>query len=97
MKRCRWTIDALTPSRTSRRFWRLFSELPSTFDEMPNARFSFSRATLRTQACNLKIGGEDDIYSAHIGLDIAPWRSLKERSTMSGTGWQPPEYDADNS
>jgi len=57
-------------SRTTRQFWRLFSDLP--FEVQRDAKRAF-RAFLNNPAHPglqfKKLEGEDNVYSARIGLD----------------------------
>ena len=56
-------------SRTTRRFWRLFSDLP--FDAQRDAKraYRFFQSNPAHPGLQFKkLEGEDDIYSARIGL-----------------------------
>lgn len=70
-------------SRTTRKFWRLFSDLPS--DVQRDARRAYS--TFRTNPAHpslqfKKIEGEDDIYSARIGLGYRALAIMKKDSIV---------------
>jgi hypothetical protein len=66
-------------SRTTRQFWRLFSDLP--FDAQRDAKrayrlFQANRAHPGLQF--KKLEGEDDIYSARIGLEYRALAVVKK-------------------
>jgi hypothetical protein len=57
-------------SRTTRQFWRLFSDLPSeTQRDAKRAYRLFSSNPAHPGLQFKKLEGEDDIYSARIGLE----------------------------
>ncbi len=56
-------------SRTTRQFWRLFSKLPSDVQrEAKGAYRLFRTSPLHPSLQFKKLEGEDDVYSARIGL-----------------------------
>ena len=67
-------------SRTTRQFWRLFSDLPIEAQQGAKRAFRLFRSNPAHPGLQFKkLEGEEDIYSARIGLD---YRSgcLEERS-----------------
>jgi len=66
-------------SRTTRRFWRRFSELP--FDVQRDAKRAYRLFQSNPAHPGLqfkKIEGEGDIYSARIGLDYRALAVMKK-------------------
>jgi hypothetical protein len=59
----------LTRSRTTRQFWRLFSDLPDEVQQDAKRAYSlFLNNPAHPSLHFKKLEGEDDIYSARIGL-----------------------------
>jgi hypothetical protein len=57
-------------SRTTRQFWRLFSGLPSDVQRDAKRAYRLFEANPAHPGLQFKkLEGEDDIYSARIGLD----------------------------
>ena len=66
-------------SRTTRQFWRLFSELP--FDAQQNAKRVYRLFQSNPAHPGLqfkKLEGEDNVYSARIGLDYRALAVMKK-------------------
>ena len=66
-------------SRTTRQFWRRFSELP--FDVQRDAKRAYRLFQSNPAHPGLqfkKLEGEDDIYSARIGLDYRALAVMKK-------------------
>jgi len=66
-------------SRTTRQFWRLFSDLPS--DVQRDAKRAYRLFVSNPSHPGLqfkKLEGEDDIYSARIGLDYRALAVVKK-------------------
>jgi hypothetical protein len=66
-------------SRTTRQFWRLFSDLP--FDAQRDAKRAYRLFVSNPAHPGLqfkKLEGEDDIYSARIGLDYRALAVMKK-------------------
>ncbi|MBZ5725345.1 MAG: hypothetical protein LAP87_10135 [Acidobacteriia bacterium] len=66
-------------SRTTRRFWRLFSDLP--FDVQRDAKRAYRLFQSNPAHPGLqlkKLEGEDDIYSARIGLGYRDLAVMKK-------------------
>jgi hypothetical protein len=60
----------LIESRTTRRFWRLFSGLPPDAQRDAKQAYRLFRANPAYPALQFKkLEGEDDLYSVRIGLD----------------------------
>jgi hypothetical protein len=77
-RRCCWTIcfDAVPDHR---QFWRLFSDLP--VDAQRDAKRAFRLFASNPAHPGLqfkKLEGEDDIYSARIGLDYRALAVMKK-------------------
>jgi hypothetical protein len=73
-------------SRTTRQFWRLFSDLPSDVQrEAQNAYRLFQANPAHPGLHFKKLQGEEDIYSARIGLDYRALAVMK-KIALSGTG-----------
>lgn len=57
-------------SRTTRRFWHLFSDLPFAVQRDAKRAFRLFEANPAHPGLQFKkLGGEDEIYSVRIGLD----------------------------
>jgi len=68
-------------SRKTRRFWRLFSELPFEIQQEAKRAYRLFRANPAHPSLHFKkVEGESDIYPARIGLD---YRAL---AVMKGNG-----------
>jgi len=66
-------------SRTARQFWRLFSDLPSDVQrEAQNAYRLFQANPAHPGLHFKKLQGEEDIYSARIGLDYRALAVMKK-------------------
>ena len=66
-------------SRTTRQFWRLFSELPREVQrEAQSAYRLFQDNPMHPGLHFKKLEGEDDIYSARIGLDYRALAVMKK-------------------
>ncbi len=66
-------------SHTTRRFWRLFSELPGEVQlEAKRAFVLFSRDPTHPGLHFKKLEGQDSIYSARIGLDYRALAVVKK-------------------
>jgi hypothetical protein len=66
-------------SRTTRQFWRLFSDLPA--DAQRQAQRAYRRFQSNPAHPGLqfkKLEGEDDIYSARIGLEYRALAVMKK-------------------
>ncbi len=66
-------------SRTTRQFWRLFSDLPA--DAQLEAQRAYRRFQSNPAHPGLqfkKLEGEDDIYSARIGLEYRALAVMKK-------------------
>ena len=66
-------------SRTTRQFWRLFSDLP--FDAQRDAKRAYRlfQANMAHPGLQFKkLEGEDDIYSARIGLEYRALAVVKK-------------------
>ena len=73
-------------SRTTRRFWRLFSDLP--LDAQRDAKRAYGLFQSNPAHPGLqfkKLEGEDDIYSVRIGLGYRALAVMKKH-VSSGTG-----------
>ena len=65
-------------SRTTRRFWRLFSGLPPEIQQEAKRAYRLFRASPAHPSLHFKkVEGESDIYSARIGLDYRALAVLK--------------------
>ncbi|HXB73973.1 MAG TPA: hypothetical protein VNY05_37385 [Candidatus Acidoferrales bacterium] len=65
-------------SRTTRRFWRLFSDLPTDAQREAKRAYRLFQANPAHPGLHFKkLEGEDDIYSARIGLDYRALAVMK--------------------
>jgi hypothetical protein len=70
-------------SRTTKKFWRLFSDLPADVQE--NARRAYLLFQSNPAHPSLqfkKLEGEDDVYSARIGLGYRALAVMKKDSVI---------------
>jgi hypothetical protein len=66
-------------SRTTRKFWRLFSALPSDVQRDATRAYGIFRANPAHPSLQFKkMEGEDDIYSALIGLGYRALAVMKK-------------------
>jgi hypothetical protein len=66
-------------SRTTRRFWRLFSGLPVDVQREAQRAYQLFQANPAHPGLHFKkLEGEDDIYSARIGLDYRALAVMKK-------------------
>src|ERR1017187_2823115 len=75
--------STLIQSRTTRRFWRLFAELPPAAQQEAKCVYCLFLAP-HPRLHFKKLEGQDDVYPAHIGLD---YRALL---------WFTPSRECDN-
>jgi len=69
----------LTPSRTTRQFWRLFSDLPTEIQQDAKRAYSLFQSNPSHPSLHFKkLEGEDDIYSARIGLGYRALAVMKK-------------------
>jgi len=69
----------LIQSRTTRRFWRLFSDLPAEVQQEARRAYQLFQANPAHPALRFKkLEGEDDIYSARIGLGYRALAVMKK-------------------
>ncbi|MGO9262862.1 MAG: hypothetical protein ACLQU1_42275 [Bryobacteraceae bacterium] len=65
-------------SRTTRQFWRLFSDLPSDTQQDAKRAYRLFRSNPAPPSLQFKkLEGEDDIYSARIGLEYRALAVMK--------------------
>ena len=65
-------------SRTTRRFWRLFFDLPPEIQPEAKRAYRLFRASPAHPSLHFKkVEGENDIYSARIGLDYRALAVMK--------------------
>jgi hypothetical protein len=68
----------LIQSRTTWRFWRLFSDLPPDVQRETKRAYRLFRTNPAHPGLHFKkMEGEDDIYSARIGLDYRALAGMK--------------------
>jgi hypothetical protein len=66
-------------SRTTRKFWRLFSGLPGDIQRDATRAYSLFQGNPAHPGLQFKkLEGEDDIYSARIGLDYRALAVMKK-------------------
>ena len=66
-------------SRTTRQFWRLFSDLPLDAQQGAKRAFRLFQSNPAHPGLQFKkLEGEDDIYSARIGLDYRALAVMKK-------------------
>lgn len=66
-------------SRTTRRFWRLFSDLPLEVQRDAKHAYRLFRSNPAHPGLQFKkLEGEDDIYSVRIGLDYRALAVMKK-------------------
>jgi hypothetical protein len=69
----------LIQSRTTRRFWRLFSDLPAEVQQEARRAYQLFQTTPAHPGLRFKkVEGEDDIYSARIGLGYRALAVMKK-------------------
>jgi len=69
----------LIRSRTTRRFWRLFRDLPADVQRDAQQAYRLFRANPVHPGLQFKkLEGEDDIYSARIGLDYRALAAMRK-------------------
>lgn len=69
----------MTQSRTTRRFWRLFSELPSDVQREAKGAYRLFQSNPSHPSLQFKkVEGEDDIYSARISLGYRALAVMKK-------------------
>ena len=81
-------------SRTTRQFWRLFSQLPS--DTQRDARRAYRMFQTNPAHPGLrfkKLEGEDNIYSIRIGLGYRALAAMKKDRIVWYWIGSPTEYD----
>ena len=65
-------------SRTTRKLWRLFRDLPNDVQRDAKRAYSLFQANAAHPGLQFKkLEGEDDIYSARIGLDYRALAVMK--------------------
>jgi hypothetical protein len=68
----------LIQSRTTRQFWRLFSDLPQDVQREAKRAYRLFQTNPAHPGLHFKkLEGEDDIYSARIGLDYRALAVMK--------------------
>ena len=66
-------------SRTTRQFWRLLNRLPPEVQREAKDAYRLFKANPAHPGLHFKkLGGEDDIYSARIGLDYRALAAMKK-------------------
>ncbi|MEO8100321.1 MAG: hypothetical protein ABI811_21660 [Acidobacteriota bacterium] len=66
-------------SRTTRRFWRLFSQLPDEVQRDAKRAYTLFQSNPAHPGLHFKkLEGEDDIYSARIGLNYRALAVVKK-------------------
>lgn len=66
-------------SRTTRRFWRLFSDLPAEVQQEAKRAYQLFQTNPAHPGLQFKkLEGEDDIYSARIGLGYRALAVMKK-------------------
>jgi hypothetical protein len=69
----------LIPSRTTRQFWRLFFDLPSEVQRDAKRAYGLFQSNPAHPSLHFKkLEGEDDIYSARIGLGYRALAAVKK-------------------
>jgi hypothetical protein len=69
----------LIQSRTTRRFWRLFSDLPAEVQQEARRAYQLFQTNPAHPALRFKkLEGENDIYSARIGLGYRALAVMKK-------------------
>jgi hypothetical protein len=73
-------------SRATRQFWRLFSRLPIDVQRDAKRAYALFRSNPTHPGLQFKkLEGDDDIYSARIGLDYRAL-AVMQKDRWSGTG-----------
>jgi len=68
----------LIESRTTRQFWRLFADLPREVQQDAKRAYRLFRASPAHPSLHFKkLEGEEDIYSARIGLNYRALAVMK--------------------
>jgi len=82
-------------SRTTRKFWRLFRDLPNDIQRDAKRAYRLFQANAAHPSLQFKkLEGEDDIYSAGIGLDYRALAVMKnDRSCGIGLAITPITID----
>lgn len=81
-------------SRTTRRFRRLFGKLPSDVQQEAKSAYRLFRANPKHPSLQFKkLEGEDDIYSARIGLGYRALAIMKGNRTIWYRIGSHSEYD----
>lgn len=66
-------------SRTTRRFWRLFSDLPVEVQQEARRAYQLFQTNSAHPGLRFKkLEGEDDVYSARVGLDYRALAVIKK-------------------
>ena len=70
-------------SRTTRQFWKAFSELPAEVKENAQSAYRLFRDNSAHPSLHFKkLGGQDEIYSVRIGLNYRALGVMKEGSRI---------------